>query len=148
MAFLYLTWGMYAVGLIYFALQGEWLLALGWLVALPLGLWIYMRVFPKISQYLGYGRVDDVAAEAVERSPAHVTMYGSFGCPFCPIVERRLKDLQKQMGFDLEYIDVTARPDILRSKGIKAVPVVEVDDRRLVGHATTQKLAELVRAGT
>ncbi len=80
---------------------------------MPVGLWGYVRIFPRISQYLGYGGV-------------------------------RLDVLREQMGFDLEYVDVRAKPGVLTSKGIKAVPVVEVGDRRLVGHATSEQLAELV----
>ena len=146
MAFLYLTWALYLVGLVYFPLSGEWVVAAAWLVALPLGLWAYVRAFPKVSQYLGYGRVDDVLAHAPGRSDVRVTMYSSLGCPFCPIVERRLKDLQKEMGFELQHIDVTVRPDLAKARRIKSVPVVEAGDRRLVGHATTRDLADLVGA--
>ena len=50
------------------------------------------------------------------------------------------------MGFKLETVHVTYRPELL-GKGIRAVPVVEVDGRRLVGNATTDQLAALI-AGT
>ena len=146
MALLYLTWTAYIAGLVYLPLKGGYALALAWSVALPAGLWAYMRVFPEISQLLGYGRVDDVAASPVAQHPVRVTMYSSFGCPFCPIVERRLKLLQEQMGFELEHVDVTVRLGLLQAKGIRAVPVVEVGDQRLVGHATSQELAELIRS--
>ncbi len=73
-------------------------------------------------------------------------MYSSSGCPFCPIVERRLRDLQQEMRFELQHIDVTVRPGLVKAKKIKSVPVVEVGGRRLVGHATTRDLADLIGA--
>ncbi|MEE9132141.1 MAG: glutaredoxin family protein [Gemmatimonadota bacterium] len=146
MAFLYLTWAFYGAGFVYLALGGEYIVALAWVVFVPLVLWAYVRVFPGISHYLGYGRVDDVAAEVTGRHSVQVTMYGSLGCPFCPIVQQRLEALRDEMGFELEHIDVTLRPGLLKAKRIKSVPVVEVGDRQLVGNATTRELAELVRA--
>lgn len=145
LAFLYLSWALYFAGLIYLPLRGDYGLAAVWLVALPLGGWGYVRLFPRIAHLLGYGSVADEAPEVVERQVGPVTMCGSLGCPFCPIVEGRLEALQPQMGFTLRHIDVTLRPDLLREKGIRAVPVVEVGERRLVGHATTRELVELIR---
>lgn len=72
-------------------------------------------------------------------------MYGALGCPFCPLVEERLRGLQAKMGFELRHVDVSLRPDVLRSKGLRSVPVIEVGDRRLVGNATSRELADLVR---
>jgi glutaredoxin len=147
MAFIYMTWAAYLAGLIYLPLRGDYGLALVWAAALPAVLWGYVRAFPWISQYLGYGRVEDVTASQLERSTAKVTMYGSAVCPFCPIVRQRLEALREEMGFDLEYVDVTAKPGILTSRRIKAVPVVEVGGRRIVGHATSEQLSELVLEG-
>ena len=48
------------------------------------------------------------------------------------------------MGFELRREDVTLRPDLVRAKRIRSVPIVEVGDRRLVGHATSQQLARLI----
>lgn len=145
-AFLYLTWVLYAAVTAYLALRGDYVRAVVWLVAFPPALWAYVRLFPRISEYMGYGRVDDdAAAETPATGGARVTMYSSLGCPFCPIVERRLKELQGRMGFELDVVDVTVRPDVARSKGIKSVPVVEAGGHRLIGHATTRQLAELVR---
>lgn len=141
---LYLTWGMYLAGLFYFLLDGEWAAAGEWLVALPLCLWAYVRTFPRISRHLGYGRVDDVLARSPGHSDVRVTLYSSLGCPFCPIVERRLQELQMEMGFDLQRIDVTVRPDVAKARRIRSVPVVEAAGKRLIGHATTRELAELV----
>ena len=146
MVWIYFSWVLYLAGLAFFGLQRDYLSALTWLVVLPLGLWAYVRVFPTISQYLGYGRIDDQPAILLDRTPARVTLYTALGCPFCPVVKRRLLDLQAQMGFDLEVVDVTLKPDLLLAKGIRAVPVVEAGDERLVGHATSQQLSDLIRS--
>ena len=148
LVFLYLTWALYLAGLIFFPVRGDLLLAGGWLVAFPLALLGYGRVFPRISQLLGYGRVDDVAASNTPQLKQPVTMYSSMGCPFCPLVEGRLRELEKKMGFDFRYVDVTLKPALVRGKKIRSVPVVEVGDRRLVGHATTQELANLISGGS
>lgn len=142
--FLYFTWALYLAGLIFFPVRGELLLAGAWLFAVPLAVWGYVRVFPRISHFLGYGRVDDLAATNTPRSGQTVTMYSSLGCPFCPLVEKRLRALEKDMGFEFRYVDVTLKPELVRGKGIRSVPVIEVDGRRLVGHATTQELASLI----
>lgn len=57
---------------------------------------------------------------------------------------QRLEALQKEMDFTLEKIDVTFNPQILMSKRIMSVPVVEAGSDRLVGNATTKELAELI----
>lgn len=120
------------------------MLTLFWLVWLPVVQWAYIRSFPRISRYLGYGRVEDEAIEKVSQAPARVTLYTALGCPFCPLVEKRLAALQKVMGFTLEKIDVTLRPDLLTRKGIRGVPVVEVGEKRMTGNATTRQLAKLI----
>ena len=109
-----------------------------------LGQWAYVSAFPNISHYFGYGRVDDQRTRQVAPVSLPVTFYTAVGCPFCPLVERRLLALQKQMGFELKKIDITLRPQLLMEKGIRAVPVVEAGGRRLVGHATTDQLAALL----
>lgn len=144
LAFLYLTWLLYAAGPVFFVVRGEPILAGVWLVAFPLALWGYVRIFPGISEFLGYGRVDDEAAPASALSSEAVTMYGSLGCPFCPIVERRLRELEGEMGFEFRYVDVTLKPELALAKKIRSAPLVEVGDRRWVGHATTQELARLI----
>ena len=47
----------------------------------------------------------------------------------------------------MTQVDVTMKPALVRAKKIRSVPVVEVGGRRLVGNATTQELARLVRGG-
>jgi glutaredoxin len=66
-------------------------------------------------------------------------------CPFCPIIKRRLTDLRRQFPFELEEIDVTFRPEIIRAKGLRSVPVLEANHRLLVGNATSAQIAEFLR---
>ncbi|MCZ7568273.1 MAG: hypothetical protein M5U01_06775 [Ardenticatenaceae bacterium] len=49
------------------------------------------------------------------------------------------------MGFDVEEVDLTLKPDLLVAKGIRAVPVVAAGEQRLVGHATSEQRAALIR---
>jgi len=76
-----------------------------------------------------------------------VTLYTANVCPFCPIVKRRLAELQRQGSFELEEVDVTFRPDVIRAKGLSSVPVLEAGGRRLVGNATSAQIAEFLSAG-
>jgi len=117
-----------------------------WLAAVPLFLWLYVRIFPRISWAMGYGSVADQALAAAEApsAPKHVTLYTGLGCPFCPIVERRLEALQGRMGFELQVVDVTARPDVASREHIRALPVVTVDGQRRAGCATTDELIALI----
>jgi glutaredoxin len=113
-----------------------------------LGQILYVRWFPHVSRWLGYGSVADVAAppssEPEVRLP-RVTLYTANVCPFCPILKRRLAELQRQMGFEVDEVDVTFRPDVIRAKGLRSVPVVEADGRLLVGNATSAQLADFLR---
>lgn len=115
-----------------------------WLVLWPTFLLVYLRFFPAISPFIGYGRVDDVQPTAQRPTPTRVRLYTSLACPFCPLVKSRLRALQAQMGFELEIVDVSLRPDVLISKGVMSVPMVEVGQGRLVGNATSQQLAQLI----
>jgi thiol-disulfide isomerase/thioredoxin len=141
---IYLTWAMYAGGLVYFGWRGQWVMALVWLAGVPLVEWLYIRKFPILSRSLGYGRIVDEGAEAAGNAPVKVVLYTALGCPFCPLIEHRLEDLRKQMGFTLEKIDVTLRPDLVTAKGIRSVPVVEAGTRLLFGLVTTKELAEAI----
>jgi glutaredoxin len=143
LAYVVLAWVMYIGGIPALALARQWVLLPVWIVLAPAVMWAYIKWFPSIAPYMGYGRLDDRQA-SVTASPVGVTLYTAIGCPFCPIIKRRLSDLQPKMGFQLREVDVTARPDILTRKGIWSVPVVEVGDRRIVGHATSEQLANLI----
>lgn len=155
LAAIYLNWLVLAGGEVFFLLKGSYGWALAWLVFVPLGLWIYVRSFPSISRAMGYGRVDDHPAEDLPHAAANlqyeapdVTLYTALGCPFCPIVKKRLKALREQVNFNLRVVDVTLHPGVLAEKHVRAVPVVEMGDRRIEGNATSKQLAELVRAKT
>jgi hypothetical protein len=141
---LYASWLPYPLGVAFFALVGNWLGGLLWLISVPCLRWAYVKLFPRLSGFKQYGSVDDRLPEHVEPAPVKVTFYGFVSCPFCPIVLTRLEGLQKQMGFHLEKVDVTLQPQILANMGIRSVPVVEVGIRHLVGNATSEQLAEFI----
>jgi glutaredoxin len=142
---LVLSWVIYFAGLIFFFLGTHNRVGgLAWLVLLPVLRWALYRYFSSLSRFLGYGRIDDKLPGRLARAPVAVRFYSFFSCPFCPIVLQRLEVLQKQMGFTLERIDVTLHPEQVMRKGIRAVPVVEVGDRRLVGNSTSEQLAAFV----
>jgi predicted DsbA family dithiol-disulfide isomerase len=119
-------------------------LALVWLAGVPLFEWLYIHKFPSLSRSMGYGPIVDEGAPAAGRAPVKVVLYTALGCPFCPLIEQRLEDLRRQMGFALEKIDVTLRPDLLAAKGIRSVPVVEAGARLLFGLVTTRELAQAI----
>jgi glutaredoxin len=107
---------------------------------------LYLRWFPYMSRWMGYGSVADVpAAPMPGASPLpRVTLYTANVCPFCPIVRRRLADLQQQHPFEVEEVDVTFRPEIIRAKGLRSVPVLEAAGHVLVGNATSAQIAEFL----
>ena len=111
---------------------------------------LYVRWFPHISRSMGYGSVADTAAIAV---PARgiipsVTLYTASVCPFCPIIRRRLAELQGRSSFEVREIDVTFRPEVVRAKGLRSVPVLEANGQLLVGNATSAQIVEfLEKAG-
>ncbi len=119
------------------------------LVILVIGVvaqWLYVRSFPRISRSLGYGSVADSPAAALPtggRLP-DVTLYTASVCPFCPIVRRRLAELQREASFKLTEIDVTFRPEIVRARGLRSVPVLETNGQFLVGNATSARIAEFL----
>ena len=143
-AFVYSSWLILAGGLTFYLLRGNYAQAIVWVVFIPVFLWLYVRYFPSISRYMGYGSVEDHPAKEVHRVTADVMLYTGLGCPFCPLVKKRLEDLQARMGFALREVDITLKPDVLISKGIRALPVVEVGPTHLVGNATSDELARLI----
>lgn len=141
---LYRIWVGYALGLIVFVIVGNWIGLLIWVAVVPLAKWAQIAFYPRLSPLFGYGSVADEKAPALRPAPVVVTFYHALGCPFCPIVLERLKSLQNGLGFTLNSVDVTLRPQFLASRGIRSVPVAEVGSRLLVGNATSRQLAELV----
>jgi glutaredoxin len=151
LAAIYLNWAVFLGGAGFLLFKRHYAFALLWLLLAPLGAWLYIRIFPSISQALGYGRIDDRptpdlhdVCDGDEQPASQVTLYTALGCPFCPIVKRRLQGLQERFKFQLREVDVTLQPGILAEKGIRAVPVVEAEDRRIEGNATSEQLAELL----
>lgn len=143
-AMIYLSWLVYLGGLAALIWYSQWAFAAGWLVSAPIAQWIYIRKFPGMSAAMGYGQITDEPAGTVAPAPVKVTLYTALGCPFCPLIEQRLETLQKTAGFSLEKIDVTLRPDLLTSKGIRSVPAVEVHGQVLFGLVSTKELAAAI----
>ena len=131
-------------GLAFYLFQGRYVQAGVWLVLILLFLRLYMRYFPLLSRYMGYGSVEDRQPTDFPQAKTIVTLYTGLGCPFCPLVKNRLKELQGKMGFDFKEIDITLRPEILINKGIRALPVTEVGKVQWVGNATSKQLAEFI----
>jgi len=135
---------LYAGGVVFFALRGSWPVVLLWLVLLPCARWVGLRLSPFTSKWRGLGSVDDKLPPTVNKAHVEVAFYSHNGCPFCPIVKRRLEALQKEMDFTFTGIDLSFKPQLAASKGIQSVPVVEVGKDRLLGNATTEQLAQLI----
>jgi len=145
---IYCSWAVYLGGMAVLAWRSEWAFAAAWLVCAPLFQWIYIRKFPDLSSLMGYGEVTDEKARDKMAASTKVTLYTALGCPFCPLIEERLEELRKRMHFPLEKIDVTLRPDLLAAKGIRSVPVVEIDGRLLFGLVTSKELCEAIAEAT
>ena len=143
-AFIYGSWFILLCGLVFYLIQGNVLQAVLWVFFIALFLWLYVRYFPSVSRFMGYGSVADQQATNVQPSHVKVIFYTGLGCPFCPLVKRRLHELQSRMGFELSEIDITLKPDVLIAKGIRALPVVEVAEARWVGNATSDQLATFI----
>jgi len=143
-------WIAYAASTAYVAYRYPWAAALLWIAGVPSLRWALYYFFPRISHYLGYGRIADRFSSGPPShanslaAPVELNLYTFFSCPFCPIVFARLQALQHEMGFALTIIDVTLKPQTLMAKGIRSVPVVEVGDHRLTGNSTTEQLEALI----
>jgi glutaredoxin-like protein DUF836 len=146
------VWAMWiaipAIALV-FGLTKSWTAAVIVLMAGVLFEAGYIRNFRHVSGWLGYGSVDDVRPPRQSGTVAsipRVTLYTAAGCPFSPIVRERLEQLRQELWFDLHEQDVTFRSQKLRARGIHSIPVVEVDNRLLVGNATSAALASFLTA--
>ncbi|MGA2149446.1 MAG: glutaredoxin family protein [Bryobacteraceae bacterium] len=144
LSMIYLSWAVYLGGLTASIWHSHWVLAAVWLVAAPAAQWLYIRKFPSMSAAMGYGRITDEPAATVPPAAVKVTLYTALGCPFCPLIEQRLEALRQTAGFSLEKVDVTLRPDLLSSRGIRAVPAVEVHGQVLFGLVSTKDLAAAI----
>ena len=85
-------------------------------------------IIPRAGRYLWFllSSVHGHFGQSGHLAPVTVNFYSFFSCPFCPIVLARLHALQRQMDFVLTTIDVTLKPQVLATKKIRSVPVVEV----------------------
>jgi glutaredoxin len=135
---------LYAGGGVFFAYRSNWRDLLLWLVILPCARWVGLRLSPFTARWRGQGSVADKLPSSVNKAHVEVAFYSHNGCPFCPIVKRRLEALQKEMDFTLTKIDLSFKPQLAASQGIRSVPVVEVGKERLMGNATTEQLAQLI----
>ncbi len=135
---------VYVGGLFFYGHNRNWPALVLWLVLLPCARWLGLKLHPLTLKWRGDGAIADTLPPQVSNTPVEVTIYSHSGCPFCPVLKRRLKDLQKQMDFTLREIDLTMRPQVAANRGIQSVPVVEVFDNRLLGNATTDQLAEFI----
>jgi glutaredoxin len=142
----YGSWIVLLIGLAFYLFRGSVVQAVVWVFFVGLFLWLYVQYFPSLAKFMGYGSVADKPANNPKSSKASVVLYTGLGCPFCPIVKKRLTDLQAKMGFELSEIDVTLKPDLLIKKGIRALPVIEVADALRVGNGTSEEIAEFILA--
>jgi len=150
LAFVWLTWlGLPPLALIIGLSQG-WPAAVFVLLVGVIAQIAYIRWFHRVSRWIGYGSVADVPAEraTLGRTTPRVTLYTANVCPFCPIVTRRLIQLKHLVSFELEEVDVTFRPQIVRQMGLRSVPVIEAGGRFLVGNATSAQLAAFLTEAT
>ena len=149
LAAIWLTWLGLPLLTIVVALRVGIVAAVAVLVVGIVGQVAYLRWFPHMSRWMGYGSVADTPADsaAIAAPLPRVTLYTANVCPFCPIMKRRLAELQRQRPFEVQEVDVTFRPDIIRAKGLRSVPVLEANGRLLVGNATSAQIAEFLGTG-
>jgi len=58
---------------------------------------------------------------------------------------QRLAELQRHSPFEIDEVDVTFRPEVIRAKGLRSVPVLEVNQQRPVSNATSAQIADFLR---
>lgn len=109
----------------------------------------YIKFFPRISKWLGYGSVEDVAISPAQKIKISsiVTLYTANVCPFCPIVKQRLVELQRNLEFKLNEVDITFKPNLIKEKGFRSVPVIEMDGEHWFGNATSAQLSSFLTKG-
>ena len=138
----WLTWlGIPALAIGMGAKQGWWAAVFILIVGVFAQIF-YIKLFPRISKWLGYGSVEDVAIEPTPKIKVSsiVTLYTANVCPFCPIVKQRLIELQSNLDFKLNEVDITFKPNLIKEKGFRSVPVIEMDGEYWIGNATSAQL--------
>ncbi|MFQ6605827.1 MAG: glutaredoxin family protein [Fidelibacterota bacterium] len=145
LSMVWFTWlGIPLIGLVAGLVQNVYAAAFVIIIGI-IGELLYLRWFPRLSHWLGYGSVADVPADpAPDTVVPEVILYSANVCPFCPLVRRRLKALQENMKFSLREIDITFKPGLAREKGFRTVPVVEAGGRYWFGNATTRNLVDFL----
>lgn len=148
LAAVWLTWLGLPLLAVVVGLRAGWIAAVAVLGVGIVGQVLYIRWFPSLSRWLGYGSVTDEPADVKVRAARvpRVTLYTANVCPFCPIVRQRLADLRRQSQFEIEEVDVTFRPEIIRAKGLRSVPVLEANGRLLVGNATSAQIVAFLNS--
>ncbi len=142
----WLTWvGLPVTAIVFGVFQGWWATALILIVGVFSQIF-YVKEFPRLSKILGYGSVHDISAEVKHKleRPSIIFLFTANVCPFCPIVRQRLTELQKGLGFKLQEIDITFKPGLLKEKGFRSVPVIEMDGDYWVGNATSAQLFSFI----
>ena len=143
---IWLTWlGIPILSIGFGVTQGWWAAAFILIVGV-LGQIFYIKSFMLLSKFLGYGSVIDVAVESnLEfKSLPMVTLYKANVCPFCPIVKQRLINLQRDLKFELQEIDITFKPSLIKEKGFQSVPVIEIGGDYWVGNATSAQILSFI----
>src|SRR4030066_1045356 len=138
----WLTWlGIPALAIGMGLIQGWWASVFIIIVGV-FGQGFYIKFFPRISRWLGYGSVEDVAILPTQKIKLSsiVTLYTANVCPFCPIVTQRLTELQSNLKFKLNEVDITFKPNLIKEKGFRSVPVIEMDGEYWIGNATSAQL--------
>ncbi len=109
----------------------------------------YIKLFPRISKWLGYGSVEDVAISPAQKIKISsiVTLYTANVCPFCPIVKKRLIEMQRNLEFKLNEVDITFKPNLIKEKGFRSVPVIEMAGNYWFGDATSAQLLSFLTKG-
>jgi len=143
-SFVYSSLSILIGGIVYFLLKGLYFHIVLWIFCILTLVWLYDRLLPVILGYLGYLTMDDEWANQLDHTQVNVILYTGLACPFCSIVRKRLKELQPRMEFNLKEVNVTLKPDVVISKGIRALPVIEVEKVMLVGNATSEQLVKFI----
>lgn len=90
---------IYPLGLAYFAFEANWPVFAAWLIFLPCLKWTYLRFFPRIAKWKGYGSVEDKLPANVKKARVEVTYLLASGLSVLPNRETALGNNAKGDGF-------------------------------------------------
>ena len=142
LSMVWLTWlGIPVLAILIGTIQGWWV-SLFIIIVGVFAQITYIRVFPRISKFLGYGSVENETIKSTQKNEISsiVTLYTANVCPFCPIVRQRLNELKSNLEFNLNEVDITFKPNLIKEKGIRSVPVIEANGEYWIGNATSVQL--------